>query len=77
MGNDPVVTLSKFIQERSPSQTAFALKAGIDRSVLCHLLNRTRHAPGLATALKIEIATGGAVPAGAWVARAAKRKKSA
>lgn len=58
--------LAEFMRERGLSQTAFAALAGVPAPMVSMWLSGRRR-PGLASALKIESATAGAVRASAWL----------
>ena len=57
--------LAKHLEETGQTQAGFAEKIGIHASVLCKYLT-TGVRPSLDTAVKIEKATGGAVPVSSW-----------
>jgi DNA-binding transcriptional regulator YdaS (Cro superfamily) len=59
--------LGTYLKEVGISQKAFADQLGVDPSVVSRFIARTAR-PGLELAVKIEDATGGAVPARSWVA---------
>ncbi len=59
--------LGTYLKEEGASQKAFAEMIGVDPSVVSRFIARTAR-PGLELAVRIEDATGGAVPARSWVA---------
>lgn len=63
---DPVRLLRAFLKKSGMSQAAFAAAAKVPQSVISRALSN-RRTPGLTSAFRIEDATGGAVPAKAWV----------
>lgn len=60
--------LLRHLKKRKLTQAAFARKAGITEAQISRLLSRQR-GPSNDTAHAIEAATGGKVPAKAWVSR--------
>lgn len=61
---------SEFIRSSGLNRAAWADRLGISRPYLSDLLNGNK-TPSLQLAFKIEQATGGKVPASAWLADAA------
>jgi DNA-binding transcriptional regulator YdaS (Cro superfamily) len=61
-----IAKLSAFLDEHGLTQTAFAELAGVPGPQVSMWLSG-RRCPGLASALKIEQATNGEVPASSWV----------
>lgn len=59
--------LEKHLADTNTSQSELARKAGLAPSAINKLLKGTRTTPDLATAMAIEDASGGAVPAKAWL----------
>jgi len=64
--SDPIAALRSYLRSRDEKPSAFAVRAEINESTLFHILSG-RRSPGLEKALAIERATGGKVPASAWV----------
>lgn len=58
--------LQVYLTENGITQRAFADALGVDQSVVSRL-SRKKMNPGLPLAVRIESATGGAVPAKSWV----------
>ena len=58
--------LAAYLEEHKISQREFARLIGIDNSVVSRFLSRDAK-PKLATAVRIERATNGAVPVSAWM----------
>ena len=61
-----IARLAAYLDERGLTQTAFAALADVPGPQVSMWLSG-RRCPGLASALKIERATEGAVPASSWV----------
>lgn len=60
-----MMNLDTYLKQSGTSQRAFADEVGISPSFLNEILGATRN-PGLATAQRIEAATGGEVPIDTW-----------
>ena len=60
-----MMTLKQYLQEKRIRQTAFARSLGVSDCHVSELVNGQKR-PGLQLAVKIERATGGAVPAVSW-----------
>lgn len=58
--------LSQFLHEQKIARRDFAAQIGVDQSVLSRFCNDQAR-PGLETAVRIERATLGAVPAASWI----------
>lgn len=67
--NKGMKELSEHLRGARISQKAFAAMIGVDPSIVSKLLNGSAR-PGLELAVRIEDATGGAVPARSWVSKA-------
>jgi transcriptional regulator with XRE-family HTH domain len=65
---DAVDLLRRYLKREKLTQAALARKAGITEAQVSRLLNRKRR-PSNDTAHAIGAATGGEVPASAWVSR--------
>ena len=59
-------TITEHLAETNQTRRAFADEIGIHESVLSRFING-KAKPSLTTAVAIERATGGAVPASSWV----------
>jgi DNA-binding transcriptional regulator YdaS (Cro superfamily) len=64
--------LNEIIKTSGETQTVWAGRFGVSKSYLSDILNGNR-TPSLHVAVRIERATGGAVPASSWVPEAAPR----
>jgi transcriptional regulator with XRE-family HTH domain len=62
-------SLSQYLSESAISQRDFALKVGVDKSIISRLKNNAMR-PSLELAVQIERATGGAVLASSWIPNA-------
>lgn len=58
--------LTQYLIEAKQSQVAFAAEIGCDKSIVSRL-TRLEMMPSLELAVKIQNATGGAVPATSWI----------
>jgi transcriptional regulator with XRE-family HTH domain len=58
--------LRDFLSENNIARRDFAAQIGVDQSVLSRFCNDQAR-PGLETAVRIERATGGIIPASAWI----------
>lgn len=63
------MTLSEWRREAGLSQEAFAERIGKTQGFVS-AIERGAYSPSLATAVEIERATGGAVPAASWIGNA-------
>lgn len=73
--NRAMNALHDYLIKAAYTQKRFADAVGVDQSVISKL-SRGRTSPGLDLAVKIERATGGAVPASSWVEIDPVRMKS-
>ena len=62
------ITLAEYLSKRRMTQTEFAALVGINSANISKLCNK-RFTPSLDLAVRIEIATEGAVKAASWVAQ--------
>jgi transcriptional regulator with XRE-family HTH domain len=64
-----MTTLAAYLSDQNTSQKAFAVRLGVDPSIVSRLVKDLMR-PSLELAVKIERETGGAVPATSWIPEA-------
>jgi transcriptional regulator with XRE-family HTH domain len=68
--------LARHLKAKNLTQSAFAEAAGLSSPLISMWLSRRRR-PGLKSAVALEAATGGAVPAASWLAKSRPHRRSA